>query len=382
MPRPPRRFARAVAIGAVTSLAVAGSGAFWAWDALGDVRRIDLADSLDDIANRGPENYLVVGSDSRAGADPNSPDYGSMGDEGDVGGKRSDTIMILRLDPGAGTATLLSLPRDLYVTIAGSKTKRRINSAYSKGPDTLIATVKENFAIPINHYIEIDFQGFKSMVDALGGVGVWFDTPVRDKNTGLVISQPGCATLNGVQALAYARSRHLQWNDGKKWRTDGTGDLGRISRQQDFIRRAMKRAVEQVSGNPLGVAPMVDAATGNVTVDNNLSNGDLLSLARRFASIGASGLTTYTFPASPKTVSGAAVLIPDTAAAAPILSLFTSSSTALGTAVPATAAPAAGPGKAFPIPAQDDPAPDDNSDLVPVTGSDPIGVVGDPSKPC
>ena len=151
------------------------------------------------------QNFLLVGSDSRAGIAPDDPNIGAFGSEAEVGGQRSDTIMVLRIDPKSERASVLSFPRDLWVSIAGTGAKQRINTAFSRGPDVLVATLQQNFGIPIQHFVEVDFVGFKGLVDAVGGVPVYFENPARDKNTGLNIPVSGCVTLNGDQALAYAR---------------------------------------------------------------------------------------------------------------------------------------------------------------------------------
>ena len=117
----------------------------------------------------------------------------------------------------------------------------RINSAYTKGNDVLINTVEQNLGIPINHFIDVDFYGFKDLVDALGGVTVYFDLPTAT-DAGLHVTQPGCVTLNGIDALAYVRSRHFSQEINGKWKEDQSSDFGRISRQQDFIRRAASKA--------------------------------------------------------------------------------------------------------------------------------------------
>ena len=121
------------------------------------------------------ENFLLVGSDSRAGADPTSADASGIGTEADVSGHRSDTIMILRRDKSTGDAALLSIPRDLWVQVPGHEGKRRINSAFNDGPDVLVQTLQQELNIPIQHYVEIEFSGFKSLVDA----------PLQDAQTSL-----------------------------------------------------------------------------------------------------------------------------------------------------------------------------------------------------
>ena len=130
--------------------------------------------------------------------------------------KRSDTILLVRIDPVAGTVKMLSFPRDLWVPIADTGQNDRINAAYGRGRQVLVDTIRKDFGVDVNNYIEVDFRGFKGLVDALGGVPMYFDTAMRDSNTGLNITQPGCVTLNGDEALAFARSRHLQFKDGAR----------------------------------------------------------------------------------------------------------------------------------------------------------------------
>lgn len=303
----------------VGALAVAAE-ASWLNRSLASVARVDVA-ALAPSA-RGPENFLIVGSDSRASAARTDPDFGSMGNESETGGQRSDTIMLVRLDPAGRHATVLSLPRDLYVPIAGTKRTDRINAAFAKSPTTLIETVQNAFDVPVHHYVQVDFGGFKRIVDAIGGVEICFDAPARDANTGLVIGAPGCYTLGGVQALAYARSRHFQTRENGRWREDPSGDLGRIERQQDFLRRTLSQAESKVRSNPLALNSLVSAGARNVVVDQGLSGDDLVGLARAFRGLAPEQLETYTLPASPKTVGSMAVLIPSIEEAEPLLARF------------------------------------------------------------
>ncbi|HEX4980048.1 MAG TPA: LCP family protein, partial [Ilumatobacteraceae bacterium] len=203
-----------------------------------DIVRVEgLELVLTSVPDDGPaENYLLVGSDTREGVDPNAPDFGGIGDTSDVGGRRSDTIMILRREKDGGAA-LLSLPRDLWVEIAGTGESNRINSAYTEGPQRLASTITQSLGIPIHHYVEVDFVGFKRIIDEIGGVEICIEFATRDLHTGLAL-QPGCQKLDGVQSLAYARSRYYEeFRDGD-WRIDPRADLGRIERQQLFMRAA------------------------------------------------------------------------------------------------------------------------------------------------
>ena len=107
---------------------------------------------------------------------------------------------VVRIDPRKKTASILSFPRDLYLPIAGTGKSARINSAHAHGVQTLIDTIQQGFGVPINHYVEVDFVGFQKLVDAVGGIKLWFDTPVRDQHSGLLVENTGCVTLNGEDA--------------------------------------------------------------------------------------------------------------------------------------------------------------------------------------
>ena len=252
------------------------------------------------------ENFLLVGSDSRDGSDPNSPDFGGIGGVDDVSGNRSDTIMVLRRDRNGGAASLLSIPRDLWVDIAGAGKKSRINSAYQDGPATLIRTVQTALGIPIHHYAEIDFQGFKSLVDAVGGVQVCFSTAAQDGHTGLYIEKPGCYLLDGVQGLAYARSRYYETYENDAWVRDPTSDLGRIKRQQQFVNAALSAALAAIKSNPLRTGEVLAAGTGAVRLDDQL---DVLTAAGDLRAVVGSGLDPYSLPVVGKDIDGKAVLL-------------------------------------------------------------------------
>jgi LCP family protein required for cell wall assembly len=257
-----------------------------------------------------PENFLVVGSDSRAE---------STGSDQAPAGQRSDTIMIVRTDPANDSASVLALPRDLVVPISGTRETTRINAAYNQGRQTLIDTIRDNFDIEINHYVEIDFQGFQRLVDAVGGIPLYLETAIKDTQSGLYVEDLGCVTLDGEQALAYARSRHLQYmTDSGRWsRPDPTADLGRIQRQQVFIRRALALALAEAKSNPLRLRDLLDIGTSSVGVDGDT---DPMALVRQFRGFDTSQLATYSLPVVPR--SDGATLSIDEAAAGPVLALF------------------------------------------------------------
>lgn len=253
------------------------------------------------------ENFLLVGSDSRAGADPTAADAGGIGTEADVSGHRSDTIMILRRDKSTGDASLLSIPRDLWVQVPGHDGKRRINSAFNDGPEVLVQTLQQELGLPIHHYVEIDFSGFKSLVDALGGVQICVNYATRDVSTGLNITEPGCHILDGVQALAYARSRHYEeFREDEQWHEDPASDIGRTKRQQQFVNLALQSALDRIKVDPFSAGRLATTIGSALRVDDEL---DPIAAASSLRSAVDAGIATYSLPVFGKTIGGNAVLL-------------------------------------------------------------------------
>lgn len=258
------------------------------------------------------KNFLITGSDNGACVDPDSPYAAAFGDRNGLG-ERADTIMILRLDPATNAAAVLSFPRDLWVRIGGTKRMGRINGAFNADdPNPLILTIWDNFGILVDHYVNIDFCAFKQIVDAVGGVRVPFATPVRDRHTNLLIEAAGCHTFSGEEGLAYVRSRHFQYFDPKKkeWVEDPASDRGRISRQQDFLRRAIQKALDKSAGNPSVAKQLIDAGIQNVILDANLTTGKLLDLASAMKNLDPATMRTYQVEGRGVDKSGQSVLEP------------------------------------------------------------------------
>jgi polyisoprenyl-teichoic acid--peptidoglycan teichoic acid transferase len=277
-----------------------------------------------DLSTRTGEaaNYLLVGTDSREGLDPADPDAGGF--LGDTGCECTDTIMVLRIDPAAQQAYILSFPRDLFLPISGTGDTARINTAHAHGAQTLIDTIQDNFNVPIHHYVEVDFVGFERLVDAVGGVPVWFDAPVRDRHTGLDVPQAECVVLDGEQARKFVRSRYLEYQDPDgDWHTDQTADLGRITRQQVFVRRAVAKAVSEGLSNPITLNELVSAGVANVSLDEHLDAGDMLAIGEAFADYDSDDLVGYSIPSEPmQTSAGAKVELPLMRKAQTMLNVF------------------------------------------------------------
>jgi LCP family protein required for cell wall assembly len=304
--RRPRRISTGFTIALLVGAAGTGGTLVAARDAIDSVERIDEVDSVLSAPSANVENFLLVGSDSREGADPNAPDFGGIGDESTVSGRRSDTIMVLRNDRSTGTASLLSIPRDLWVEIPGHG-RSRINSAYNHGADVLVQTVEQALDIPVHHYLEIDFSGFKDLVDAIGGYQHCWPLPQRDVSTGFNFPQPGCFVIDGVQALAYARSRHLEQFEDGGWEEvtfHGPADLGRGARQREFVKKALQAALDEVKSNPFTVGDVMSSAGGSIRVDANLDVIDAVSSLRD----AVADIQTYALPVTGRTIDGNAVL--------------------------------------------------------------------------
>jgi LCP family protein required for cell wall assembly len=284
-----------MALGMAVLVGVAGSAGvlYSARERSEAVERVPGLTEEDLAANDGPaENFLLVGSDSREGVDVGDPENASIGDEAEVSGQRSDTIMILRREKNGG-ASLLSLPRDLWVPIAGTDHSAKINSAYNEGPQRLVRTVTQALGVPIHHYVEVDFNGFTRLVDEIGGVQICVDYPAQDENTGLRLN-PGCQVLDGTQGLAYTRSRHYEEFVDGDWRGEEEApDLARIGRQQQFIRAAVDKLLRRIRRNPLRLGDLIGVATDSVRIDGDLDPVDAANALRAAAE---EGLATYTLP--------------------------------------------------------------------------------------
>lgn len=291
----------------------------------GRIPRVEIGDTLsaseDDTGVVVAENFLIVGIDSAAGLDPDDPVAASRED---VAGLRSDTMMILRVDPTSTRAALLSLPRDLWVPIPGHG-NGRINEAIELGgPELLVDTIQSYLGIPINHYAQVDFHGFGRLVEAIDGVEIYFPNPVRDQRSGLSVPEPGCVTLDAPNALGFVRSRAYQEYVDGQWRTDPTGDLGRIRRQQQFIIAALERSVERGLRNPVTLDELIDSTLDAVTIDDTLDGDDLLALGREFRRFDPASLDVYQLPVEDDSVGGAAVLRLLTREAEEVLDIFRS----------------------------------------------------------
>ncbi len=246
-----------------------------------DVPRLAFGSVLDQQTTPGePQNILLVGVDDGSGLAAGDPVL-----RGRSKSLNTDTIMVLRVDPKSDRAALLSFPRDLWVPIAGSTQKGKINSAMALGgPERLVQTIQQNFDIKINHFVMLDLAGFRNLVSAVGGVPIYFPWAARDQHSGFQQDETGCVTLEPDQALAYARSRYFEIYDEKTKRyvSDPASDLGRINRQQLFIKAALKRAIAKGVRNPFTMNQLIQVGQQSVTLDDSLTTQDIVDLGVQF----------------------------------------------------------------------------------------------------
>ena len=234
------------------------------------------------------ENFLIIGSDSRQGANAR---YGH------APGERSDTTIVVHLSADHRRATVVSIPRDAWVSIPDCRSRTGqpvaahddlFNSAFSiGGPACTIATVQKLTGIAITHFVEIDFTGFRRVVDALGSITVCSPRAVSDSGTHLVL-HAGENRLDGRRALQYVRARE-SLGDGS--------DLGRIKRQQQFLGVVLRQAMSgTLLSDPLRLTHFLDAATRAITVDKDTSFDDLRTLARSLRGLDPKRVAFYTAP--------------------------------------------------------------------------------------
>jgi LCP family protein required for cell wall assembly len=312
------RFGIALAVtGALTAAAVEGSREYAQRKFDDTTGTIDIGAGV--LTPRGSgsqpaQNILIVGSDTREGQDP------AFGEPSEVGGQRSDVVMLVHVEPERGQAYLVSIPRDTWVTLDTGR-KGRVNEAFARGAEGVIRTVVNNFGIPIHHYLEVDFQGVRDIANAVGGVTVFVFYPARDGLSGLDIPG-GCVHLDGDQSLAWVRSRHYESFVGDHWEADPTGDIGRIHRQQDFLRRLARTALQSAGSNPFRANDIATEVLSSLKRDPGFRLQDAFDLAEALRNIDTNGVTMTQIPTELGSVGGASVLFWDPAEVAPVLAPF------------------------------------------------------------
>lgn len=317
-----RRFLVRFAI-ALVLVTVVTSGGVVAGNAIFE-REFDKTETVDfgddvlapEVEKGEPANFLILGSDSRSElTDPDAPRA-----FGDVDGERSDTVMVVHVDPESQTGFVVSFPRDTWVDIPGYG-EAKLNAAYGLGQEELVVkTLQENFDIEINHYLEVNFDGFREIVDAIGGVPIFFNAPARDRYSELNIPEAGCHVLDGRQALSYARSRYYEaYTEDDGWKQDPRSDLSRIERQQYFMRSLAAYALNRGARNPLTAYELVTGVFDYMKRDSELDLGDIKGLINAFRDLDPASIEMATLPTEGKRIDGQAVQVVREDDAAPLL---------------------------------------------------------------
>jgi LCP family protein required for cell wall assembly len=304
-----------VAANVVVVLLLMSSGAVWAYVhyRLNSIRTVaaphlaktvkvpsESADGLD------PENILLIGNETRAGI--TSPaEIQEFGSPQQLSGSLSDVIMILHLNPKTDTASLLSIPRDLFVPMpAGSEVGpyEKIDAALNDGtdgPDNLIQAITDDLGIPINHFIELTFDGMQGVVNSLGGINLDFPERLYDQESSLNITTTGCQHVNGAEALALVRSRHLQYDPPgdnappADWPYDPESDLARIARDHTFLRVLASTAIAGGFTNPIKANDFIGAVINDIVIDPSLRS-QLIPLATHYRKVNPSTVPELTLP--------------------------------------------------------------------------------------
>ncbi|WP_254406907.1 LCP family protein [Streptomyces sp. GMY02] len=304
-PRSPRpRIGRWIALAAaLLVLGTSGAGG-WIFTRLsGNIHRAGVDGALGDdrpSATQGGRNILIIGSDSRSGT---GDSYGRG-----LTTMQSDTLILLHLGGDGRWATVVSFPRDSWVRIPGCDQGSgaysvphhfKINAAFAIGGSTgdtgraaacAIRTVEENTRVRVDHFLIVDFRGFTGMVNALGGVEVCPRLPIHDRKAHLDL-RAGCQTVRDSQALGYVRARYSLG--------DGT-DIGRIGRQQEFMRALADRAKARLY-DPGALYGFLDSATGSLTTDPELAGlKPLYELASDIKRVPTERISFLTVPNYPR----------------------------------------------------------------------------------
>ena len=327
-PKPRRRRSKTMVAGRVAAaliavLALAMTGAAWQWQSsknnmLNKVSALDpnSRDIVDPTAQFGDENFLIVGVDSRFGA---NSDMG-VGTTADAGGSRSDTVMLVNIPASRKRVVAVSFPRDLAITpiqceawnaetgkygaLYDDQTKSygpekvytatKLNSAYAVGgPKCLVKVIQKLSGLSVNRFMAVDFAGFAKMVDAVGGVEVCSTTPLEDYELGTVLANAGRQVIDGHTALQYVRARQVT--------TESNGDYGRIKRQQLFLSSLLRSLIsKEVFFSLSKLNNVVNMFIDDSYVDN-IQTKDLVDLGQSLQGVNAGRITFVTVPTTGQT---------------------------------------------------------------------------------
>jgi LCP family protein required for cell wall assembly len=308
-----RAFSGRIVIAIVVCALVMGAAVFqinrYIDDEVAKIPRVQLTTAA--APPDGGTNFLIIGSDTRSFVKTEGDKEAFTDSEVTADGPaRSDTMMVLHADGKSSYA--VSFPRDLWVNVPDHGNER-INAAFNDGPQKVIDTLKGNFGLDIQHYLEVNFKTFEDIVNAVGSVPVYLPYPARDQYSGLGPTLvAGCYHLDGPPALAYVRSRHLEYYKNGEWvDASGLSDIDRIQRQQDFVKKLGRIAVHRTLDDPMIAPDLADKMIPNLTADTGFDRTAFNQLVQAFLGLsGTSGGPTFeTLPWERGTRSGQDILL-------------------------------------------------------------------------
>jgi LCP family protein required for cell wall assembly len=299
-----RRIWRALTIGVAVLLILIGGGVGYLYYLTHDLHRVEvrgLSGALTSGSESGTENILMVGSTSRCALAQQNLAYGlcSQG----VNGVNSDVIMILHADPVHHRLALLSIPRDLFIPNARSTGANKVDAGLFQGISQVVKAIEDDFGIPIQHAVSLNFDQFANVVNALGGINMSFPLSVFDAESGLNVQAASCVHLNGTQALEVVRSRHLQYKssgttsaDAYYWPQEVQSDLARIRRDHEFLRVLATAVAKRGLSNPLTDLNLINSVKADLTFDQSWSVTDMSGLVVDFHSVDVNSVPQLTLP--------------------------------------------------------------------------------------
>ncbi len=313
-----RRVTRSLLALATVIVLVVGGTVGYAFYRFGEIKRVPKGASVVRAKPGAPENILLIGSTNRCAA-KNIKVFQQECAAG-VTGINSDVVMVLRIVPATHRLTILSIPRDTFVPNArAGGLYNKIDAALANGPAQLATAISQDYGIPINHFVELDFGSFENVVNALGGIDMYFPARLYDAvNPPLIINRTGCVHLSGYVALALVRARHLYYfvkrqkpnyaainsaaaagtyftpNSGGSF--DGSGDLGRIVRVHEFLRVLGSAVAKSGIGNVLRDNALIGAIAPFLTVDSSFGNTEMISLGLELKDANLSSAPELTTP--------------------------------------------------------------------------------------
>jgi LCP family protein required for cell wall assembly len=304
-----RRVRRGVLIGLAVLLVAIGGGAGYVYYETHDLARVTvkgLSGAITSGREAGTENILMAGSTSRCALKVQNAAYGlcqGTADSAPVNGVNSDVIMILHVDPAHHRLALLSIPRDVFIPNARSTGANKIDAGLYQGLTQLVAAIEEDFGIPIQHAVSLNFDQFANIVDALGGINMSFPESVFDAESGLNVHAAACVHLDGTQALQVVRARHLQYDapgttstDAEYWPQESLSDLARIRRDHEFLRVLAAAVAKRGLGNPISDLSLISSVKGDLTFDQSWSVNDMADLVLDFHAVDIATVPQLTLP--------------------------------------------------------------------------------------